>query len=316
MSQLNRDLSEAIAARSQQERLARRLKSVEADLAKMRSEVAKLKTDLAAEEQDVQRLKEGGLLGLWYDLTGRRERQLAKEEDEAALARLKFAEAAERLQALEGERSELAANLGALGNPADQVESLFAEKQRLIRQRYPEAADRLLTFDDEEHRLQTLEVELKEAQAAGSRAVKALGRMEDSLEDARGLGVWDTWLGGGLLVSIAKHDRMDDAQSWAEESRAALAAFQRELRDVDAAVQAPSIGIDSWERGLDIWFDNLWTDWSILRKIEGALERVQDASAQLRRLIDRLDRQHSETKDAMQRVRSEREGFIASFGQA
>lgn len=316
MTQLNRGLSEAISARSKQERLARRLQSVEEELARKRSEVGQLQTNLAAEEQDVQRLKEGGLLGLWYDLTGKRERQLAKEEEEAALARLRLAEATERLQSLEGERSELAADLGALGDPGAQIESLLSEKERLIRQQFPKAADRLLAFEVEERSLESLQVELEEARAAGDRATSALVRMQDSLESARSLGVWDTWVGGGFLVDLAKHDRLDEAESWAEESRAALAAFQRELRDVDAALQAPTIGIDSWDRGFDIWFDNLWTDWSILNKIDDALEGVRHTAAQLDSLTGRLERQMAETEAELERTRAEREGFIASFGQA
>lgn len=315
MTQLNRALSEAISARAQKERLERRLKAVEHDLARMRPEVAHLQTDLAAEEQDVQRLKEGGLVGFWYDLIGKRERQLAKEEEEAVLARVRYAEATERLQRLEGERSELMASLGALGDPAGQIESLLAEKRLLIRTNYPDAADRLLTFDEEERGLHALQVELAEAKAAGSRAANALAQMERSLKKAHDLGVWDAWTKGGILVDLAKHDRLDEAESWAEEARAALAAFQRELRDVDAAIQAPSIGIDSWDRGFDIWFDNLWTDWSILNKIEGALEGVQDTAAQLRRLTDRLEDQLDETTASLERIRSEREAFITSFGQ-
>lgn len=315
MTQLNTALSEAIAARSKQERLARRLKTVEDDLARLRSEVARLQTHLTAEERDVQRLKEGGLVGLWYDLVGKRETQMAKEEEEAALARVRLAEALERLQSLEGERSELAADLGALSDPDGQIEKLLAEKRRLIRQQYSAAADRLLSFDEEERRLQSLQVELAEAMAAGQRAATALERMADSLESARRLGVWDTWMKGGFLVDMAKHRRLDEAESWADESRAALAAFQRELRDVDAALQAPIIGIDSWARGLDIWFDNLWTDWSILRKIDDALLGVRDTATHLNRLLDRLDRQLGEAAADLDRIQAEREGFITSFGQ-
>lgn len=316
MTQLNRALSEAISARSKQARLTRRLNSVEADLAKMRPEVSQLKTNLVAEEQDVQRLKEGGLLGLWYDLTGKRERQLAKEEEEAALARVRLAEATERLQSLEGERSELIADLGTLGDPGAQIESLLAEKQRLIRRQFPDAADLLLAFDEEERSLESLQVELEEARAAGDRATAALERMEDSLESARRYGVWDTWMGGGFLADMAKHQRLDEAESWAEESRAALAAFQRELRDVDAAIKAPTIGIDSWDRGFDIWLDNLWTDWSILNKIDDALEGVRHTAGQLESLTSRLERQLAETEVKLERVQAEREAFITSFGQA
>lgn len=316
MTQLNQALSEALSAHAKQERLARQLQTVENNLATMRPEVARLQTDLAQEEQDVQRLKEGGLLGLWYDLIGKRERQLAKEEEEAALARVQYAEASERLQTLEGERSELMANLGALGSPADQIEDLLAEKRRLIRLQYPEAADRLLTLDEKERRLQSLQVELAEAKAAGSRAVEALGQMERSLEKAHDLGVWDAWTKGGILVDLAKHERLEEAESWAEESRVALTAFQRELRDVDAAIQAPSIEIDSWDRGFDIWFDNLWTDWSILNRIDDALDRVRDTGNHLHGLLDRLKVRLAKVTADLDQVRSERERFLTGFGQA
>jgi DNA repair exonuclease SbcCD ATPase subunit len=315
MAQLNEALVAAVAAASRQSQLTRRLEGIEKDLNRLRTEVARLETELTEEERDVLRLKQSSLVGLWYDLIGRRAEQIAKEEEEAAHAHLHFAEAEERLHTLEGERSELVATLGALGKAADQLEDLLAEKRRLIRVQYPEAADRLLDWDQEAHDLQRLQVELAEAKAAGSRAVAALEGMADALESAHRLGVWDTWTRGGILVDLAKHDRLDDAEDWAHEVQAALVAFQRELRDVDVAVQAPTIEIDGWDRGLDIFFDNIFTDWSILRKIEDAMERVEQAGFQLNDLADRLDRQAAQGETDLERVRSERERFLTDFGR-
>lgn len=75
--------------------------------------------------------------------------------------------------------------------------------------------------------------EVDEALPAGSAARTALRSAADLLSSARSWSAYDTFAGGGLISSVIKHDRLDQAGATMRQADAQLARFTRELADVD-----------------------------------------------------------------------------------
>ena len=78
-----------------------------------------------------------------------------------------------------------------------------------------------------------LEKEKREAVKAGERALASLKSAKSKLDEAKSWGVVDI-LGGGIVSSLIKRSKMDDANAYMEQAKRDLAGFGKELRDVEA----------------------------------------------------------------------------------
>ena len=120
--------------------------------------------------------------------------------------------------------------------------------------------------------------EINEAVLAGERALNSLREAKGKLNSARAWGVYDI-LGGGMISSIVKHSKMNDANEWLEQANRDLRRFAKELRDVpgeEIYVQAGDLAST-----LDIFFDNIFSDFIVQN-------RINEARAEIDRLINRV----------------------------
>ena len=125
--------------------------------------------------------------------------------------------------------------------------------------------------------------EVGQAVVAGHDAMAGLADALSALRSANDWSNWDTFAGGGLISSAIKHDRMDTAKAAIERAQTALARFGRELDDLGLpGMVLPTT--DGLTRGIDIWFDNIFTDltvrdriWSSIRSVEEVLGQVHEA---------------------------------------
>ncbi len=136
--------------------------------------------------------------------------------------------------------------------------------------------------------------EVREAKAAGERALESLRDARERMESAGRWGVWDM-VGGGLFTSLIKHSRLDEAQALMEGARADLEAFQRELRDIHVPMEF-GVHIGGFLNFADFFFDNFFVDWMVQNKIGEAKEQLEDAIQNVESVLWDLDRyEHSLT---------------------
>jgi hypothetical protein len=133
-----------------------------------------------------------------------------------------------------------------------------------------------------------MEKEVREAVAAGERALGSLRNAQKCLDGAKNWGIVDM-LGGGLVSSLVKRSKMDDAAGYMEEAKADLRKFQKELRDVSVSVDL-QMEIGSFLSFADIFFDNLFVDVMVQSKINEARDQVDEAIARVESLLVDLRR--------------------------
>lgn len=133
-----------------------------------------------------------------------------------------------------------------------------------------------------------MEKEVREAVAAGERALGSLRNAQKCLDGAKNWGIVDM-LGGGLVSSLVKRSKMDDAAGYMEEAKADLRKFQKELRDVSVSMDL-RMEIGSFLSFADIFFDNLFVDVMVQSKINEARDQVDEAIARVESLLVDLRR--------------------------
>lgn len=258
---------------------------------------------LAKEEADVAALEHLSLASLVQTVLGRREERLDQEEREAVAARLRYQEACRTLADVEARLAQAEQAQRAAQADRARYDALLKEKQALLKERDPELARRLVPLEERAARCRSLLREIAEAQSAGRRAREALDRVAQALDSAEGWGAWDM-LGGGLIATMAKHSRIDDARQAASEAQDLLSRFHNELADVQVCAQI-RIDIGELETFCDFFFDGLIVDWVVQSQIQDAQESVAEPQRQLAAAMEQLDRMESQTTAELARTESE-----------
>ena len=125
--------------------------------------------------------------------------------------------------------------------------------------------------------------EVREARAAGIRALNSLRKAQQHLDSARNWGILDM-LGGGMISSLIKHSKVGDAQHYVEQAQYDLEDFCRELKDV----HLPNVQIDGLLSFADFFFDGFLADFLVQRRINEARAQLERACRQVEDILRQL----------------------------
>ena len=185
------------------------------------------------------------------------------------------------------------------------------EKEELLCQAGGERAKRLIQIGCDLDSLGAQIRELDEAICAGKDVGYALDQMIGQLDSAAGWGTWDI-LGGGMLATMAKHGRMNDAQNAAFQARQAISRFRTELADV-SQLWVPDLQVGEFTSFADYFFDGLFVDLYIQDKIGTARRSAEETAAQVEDLLSQLRRERDRTAERAAELERERERLLAGM---
>lgn len=311
MEELNRRLAEAADRYARLEKLNRQAARLRKEYEAAVGQAERLKAALAKEQRDVERLESGSLWALLTTMFADRTERLDRERQEAAEALVRYEEARQHAEQLRRDLEAAEREAAGLAGADTAYRDLLAEKEQRLRSEQGPAAERLLALDREEADADLRLREIAEALDAGQSAYMGLRRVTDLLRSAENWGTWDM-LGGGLLSTMVKHSRIDDARAQLNEVRHALDVFRRELADVGGVIDLPSVDLDGFTRFADYFWDNFFVDWIVQSRIGQALRAVQDAQSQVLHLLDWLAAQKGAMQASLDDIRRRREQFIVN----
>lgn len=309
MQELDRAIQAALADQQRLKQLSAQLD----DLYHQREE-GQARRDQAAEnlrneEKDVEDLERLSFKTLWTALTGDKEERLSRERREALAAKCKYDQAEADLAYLEKKLAELIGERNRLQQIPHTLEHLWAEKADLLKARGGAVGEELTTLDRERAELDGQEKELREAIAAGENARRLLEAVQTDLDSAANWGTWDI-LGGGMLATLAKHDRLDSAQANISAAQQALSDFRTELADV-GQMEVPDVEIGSFATFADLFFDNIFADWYVQTGIQTAQEGISNAYRELCAALDRLSRAREALEKRREKLEARRQELLA-----
>lgn len=131
-----------------------------------------------------------------------------------------------------------------------------------------------------------LQKEMNEAIQAGENALCSLRAAREELQKAGNWGIVDLF-GGGFVTNLIKHSKMDNASHLMENAKYDLKKFQKELRDVTINTNL-SIDCGGFLTFADFFWDGVVADWLVQSKINDAKRQVDDAIAQVEKILRRL----------------------------
>ena len=266
------------------------LESLRSELTKQQRELSEktnfLKAAMVNEQKDVDRLEKGGLVSLFYELTGKKEQKLEKEQKEARAARLKYETAVREQQDVEHRLRRVKEEYSAIGACEREYDGLLEELLGEIRAAGDSRSREVLRLEQEIGEHNEVIREIAEAISAGNEALSAADTVLHHLSDAEGWGTWDI-LGGGLLADIAKHEALDSAQNAVNVLQMKLRSFKTELVDVNVEANV-QISMDGFLGFADWFFDGFFADFAAMEHIENATAEMRVTKEKIRGITDNL----------------------------
>ena len=301
--------------RNERDRVRRRLEGAEVQYKAALETRGRLEWQLSKEQQDVIKLGKFSFMNKLKEWTGKWDAQMEKEINEVAEVELKFNEAEKTLMDLEAEVGRLREQMN---NPDfrfvdEDWADFLREKEMWIRQNDTTANATLQQIADGRVRIGSMKREIDEALEAGDKAIRALDAALDKLGNAESLSVWDTFLGGGMIVSALKYSEMGSSDDLVHRAQRALRHYETELMDVqNVATESFEVNQKDIFTFTDIFFDNIFSDWMAHSRISEGKTKLNAILADVRRVQDRLKRKRDEAIEEEKRLNEQEQAIIVS----
>jgi len=300
------ELREKIARRREDAAVLNRLLKQESAL---RETAEFRRAEWDREHRDVERMERVSLSSVWASLRGTKEEDLRREKAEEQAALLKLQEAERQLEEVRGEIQRRRDRLRQNEDCERRYEALLREKEQEYRSKDPVLAEKLAELEQRKLGVTSHRRELQEAFEAGRQALGHLRSALSSLDSAAGWSTWDV-LGGGLISDAMKYSHMDDAQRLMQTAQSSLRRYRAELADV--AVSASfDLQPGGLTRTMDIFFDNIFSDWAVRDRIEQTRSQLSHIVDQVGRIQARLELELDETKRTLDALEREWKELIA-----
>ncbi|MCI8597946.1 MAG: hypothetical protein HFJ10_05830 [Lachnospiraceae bacterium] len=132
-----------------------------------------------------------------------------------------------------------------------------------------------------------LQIEKREAIAAGHRALDSLRAAQNDLNSAKNWGLFDMF-GGGVISTMIKHSKMDTAKQNMDQAKYDLQNFSRELRDVSMSYNL-EIETGDFLSFADWFFDSFFVDGMVQDRINKARNQVAEAIQKVEDILRQVE---------------------------
>lgn len=264
----------------------------------------------ADEQADVDRLEGHSLSALFYSMLGKKEERLDRERQEAFAAAVRHDSVLRELQAVRQDIARYEAERAALDGCEARYAQALCGKREALKAAGSAQAGRILQLEQEIAAQQALDREIGEAADAGRAARDTAEGVLDTLRTAADWGTFDM-IGGGLVSTMVKHNRLDTAQEQIGQLQVQLGRFRTELSDVTvrADVQA---NVDGFLRMADYLFDNPFVDWMVLEHIQRSRDQIRQTAGQIDAVLDRLQAMQDTCRAALRKAQDELDSLVRS----
>lgn len=286
MDEISRALRQAHADQQRRRQLLAQREALAREYADRQARVQACKEVLAREDLDVERLERGGATRLLYQLLGKLEDKTEQERREAAAARLAYEASLRQLEEIAYEQTQLEEALQALADADARYAQYYALRRERLMQEQPALAEKIVQLTQVQQEADAQLREIAEAIEAGHLAREQLDRLEEALQKAGNWGVYDI-IGGGMIADVIKHSHLDEAEQAGMALETALRRFRTELCDVKLSAQF-EMRITGVDRGMDLWLDNIFTDWNMQARIRESQDSASAVREQLSQALERL----------------------------
>ncbi|UYO98858.1 hypothetical protein OF820_07190 [Oceanotoga sp. DSM 15011] len=289
-------------------KLLKRIEKAEMELNKTKIELIDYKDKLDKEYKDVEKLENLSISSIFYNIIGSKENKLHEERKEYLEAKYKYETCKHEVENIKRDIDYMNKLLKDYIGIEEEYEELIKEKTEIISNSNDENSKKIEEIFERIKTNSSYITELNEAIKAGENALTSLEKVIDSLKNARNYGLWDMF-GGGMLSTMLKRNKMDEANQLATYAQHDILKFQAEMQDVNIALNS-SFSYEGFGRFADYFFDGLFVDWIVQNGINKTLDNTVYTYNEIERLLSELRIKLKDVEQNIQRLEEEKNTFI------
>src|SRR6056297_890198 len=131
-------------------------------------------------------------------------------------------------------------------------------------------------------------IELVEAIDAGEIVLQELNEAKKAFDSAANWGIFDM-VGGGLLATMAKHNKINEGKRILNSVSNSLKDFNRELKDVDQSKFVDmNIDLSEFLTFADYFFDGIFADFTVQSRINNVKSKIATGIREIQRINQKL----------------------------
>lgn len=289
--------------------LENKLNDLKKELFKGEEELSQLEHSLTKEKRDVDNLKKLSLSNFLSTVKGNKEEKLQKEEQEYIMAKIKYDSCKSRVNLIKADIREVNERLNDITNYKSDYDNLLKQKIELINVYGDEnTKNKIIDMEEKIDKYLKEIKEINESIYVGDNLMSEISQAKKLLSSAKNWSTLDLF-GGDFLTSMAKHSKIDDAQSHFARISSLTKSFNKELKDVNIE----GVGFSSTTKTFDIFFDNIFSDLSVDRHISDSYENVCNLERSVASILSNLNTSKSKVDSDLASKRNEYDEFVKSL---
>jgi len=266
----------------------RRVKETEKELSGANIILNQLNKTMDDELADLEQMESMSMKAVFYKVLGSKEDQLEKERQEYLQASLKFNEQKDKIDLLEFELGILNKKLRSKDQLVKNLVSLKKQRENEILNSSPQKANELLNISRTVDNNILKQRSISEAVTVGKKCLTTIHEIINELKNAQHWGKWDMYGNRGRQAGYRKHSAIDRAKNLANIANHEIRKFIKELQDTGEYVEGFKINIEGFSSFMDMFFDNLITDWIMQQKIVNSLNMMHGNYDKISRIVNSL----------------------------
>lgn len=306
VSEINVKIKKLKADISLKNQLDNEIVALERNLKNEEVELNSLEKRLEKEKKDVDNLNKTSLSNFFATIFKNKDKKLEKEKEEYLNVQIKHEEVLSNINELKSELQNKKEMLYSIDKCEKEYEKIMDEKISILKNNGDyETKENIKRLDDKLNELIDKNNEIREAYGAGKRLLEAVASAKDELEGAKKWGNFDI-IGGDAMSSIAKQSKIRKANIQFERVSQLMSEFNKELEDIKLS----SLEFSNVTFALDVFFDNIFTDISVQRRIKEAIEDIENLENKIKNILYALQSKDEEVVRNLNSIKNEYISFI------
>lgn len=272
-----------------------------AELKELERKYDTLKAECVRKEDECNSI-DFGWSAIVYGLRGQRKAELERARTEAKEMEGQLKEMDNRVGRIRRAMEALEQEKELLAPSAAEFKRKLAMKYQAMRQGGLLSAE-IIHREEQKQRVQKELERIKGLWETSDRIMDQLRRISNHLNEAENAGQSD--LLGGRSSGYSKHWHLADAQSEYDHLQKMIEEFGRQMNGETAHICDIAMEMDTFDREMDVLFDNIFVDWKILQRVRATKAEFMKVYDQMRIVRKSLMQRRNKLREVMERLKEE-----------
>ncbi len=307
LEKINDKLQNLYEERQQNTKLGKRIREVNGKLTKLHNQAKKRKSALSKEKKQFERVEKYSTNKLFKTILGDREKQLEKERQEYLQAALEYNSIVDMIELLDYELEVIGGKHQNEEALELKLDKLIVEKENKLKIYDKKASEAIKSYDSKILNQKLLLKEMDEAEQVGKYCMSLLNDTIRNLRKVQNWGYVDSGYG-----NYAKRSFVEKSRILVANTKVHLDKFSKELSDVYSNLNV-EFQLENFNNFINIFFDNLITDWIIQRQIHNALNNISSVKDKVNRLLANLQSDVNTAQATIVKLIEDKKEFIVNL---